>query len=213
MPSQIREKAWTARDSWGPLGCPTFPHVSLLGSNCLEVSQVPAGKLRPGHRPLVPGQGWTTTWGPSWGRRPGKDSAPGQETGPAKGTDSQQREIHTSAFWRAGGLDFAVRAPVCPPRTHAEIQQQPPAWPDLSPLDTDQSLLTGSLETETAGGLESTETTCFPERGGNQPEVTQQSLRANVRDVSPSSARESLLPTTMASIRGGFCPWEPGLIL
>ena len=99
---------------------------------------------------------------------------------------------------------------MCPPRTHVETQQQPLAWPDLSPLDGDQSLLTGSLETDTAGGLESTETTRFPERGGNQPEVTQQSFRANVRDLSPSSAGESLLPTVMASIGKVFALGNQG---
>ena len=35
---------------------------------------------------------------------------------------------------------------------HAETWQQPPTWPDLGPLDADQSLLTGSLEADAAGG-------------------------------------------------------------
>lgn len=41
-----------------------------------------------------------------------KASAPGQETGQAKGEDLQLWEIHTLAFWMAGGFDLDMRAPV-----------------------------------------------------------------------------------------------------
>lgn len=124
-------------------------HVSIPRSNCLEGSQLPAGKARLRHGPSVLGQGWTVTWAPSWGRS--SASAPGQETGPTKG-QIHSRGIHALAFRMAGGLDSAVRAPLCPPRMHAETWQQPPTWPDLGPLGVDQSLLTGSLEADAAGG-------------------------------------------------------------
>lgn len=153
-------------DRQGQLGTPgrsQLPsHVSIPRSNCLEGSQLPAGKARLRHGPSVLGQGWTVTWAPSWGRS--STSAPGQETSPAKG-QIHSRGIHTLAFRMAGGLDSAVRAPLCPPRMHAETWQQPPTWPDLGPLGVDQSLLTGSLEADAAGGYLSQPELHASERG------------------------------------------------
>ena len=172
-------------DRQGQLGTPgrtQLPsHVSVPRSNCLEGSQLAAGKARLRHGPSVLGQGWTVTWACSWGRS-SKPPPQARKPAPPRGRFTAEGSTPWPFGWQEGLT--LLRGPFCVPpgcmQRHGSSHQ-----PGLTSVLWMQTRVCSQAPWRLTlqGGLESTRTTRFRERGGNQPEVTQRSFSASVRET------------------------------